>query len=449
MIKPRIHQHELIQFHEKHRYLGTLAWHGMGLGKTFSALTIARNLLASLRAEGVQAPKFLVVCPKSASVTWLAECREKTPDIYRDQLILPYSQLDKAARFVNYYDIRFVIFDESHYLKTPDNERGDLVVELFTLLHNSTGGFKRGRIILLSGTPMLNNAGELYTSWAICAADSLMTAVARFKDPDRYKKWLKTFAKKKENVWYEGNDKKIGSEYKGVDNENQLNQLLLPFTHYRRVSDCIDLPAKQEIPIDLNLPDDKLLQDADIERPEAYMAFVAKLAEAKTPHMLEWIRTFIQTSNEQLVVFAMHRHPLDEIKKIFKDKVVMVTGDESGAERRANVTRFQQGKVRIIALTFGAGSEALNLQNAYISLYHGYPWTDGRLKQAMARTYRSGQEKKSLHYFLTSGENDRRILRLVREKEEATTTVENALLSGYAGNIEPLEDLDFSLDTFV
>lgn len=408
---------------------------------TLSSLEVARHHLSNMRMMGVHNPKFLVIMPKSASSTWRAQCMEHTPDMYNSMVMLPYSRLKEARQLVMYYDFRLVICDESHYLKNPEALRSDEMANLLNLLHESRGGFKGGRFVFLSGTPMLNNAAELYSTWAVLGSPNVVEASIRLKDPDRYEKWAKNFSKRKESTWEKfggiGKDGKAikqtkkGSTFEGVDNVELLNKLLAPIVHYRRVSDCIDLPEKEEIPIDLNIDDDKLLKDADIEKPEAHMALLERLSRAKAPHMIEWVSEFLKYTpkDEQLVVFSMYKEPIFTLKEKFPKDVVLVTGDESTGEREGNVLAFQSGKKRVIALTYGAGSEALNLQMCKKALYLGYPWTDGKLRQAMARIWRQGQSDFTLHYFLTSGQNDRRILRLVRSKEEATTEVEDALLT--------------------
>lgn len=389
--------------------------------------------MATMRANGVNNPKFMIIVPKSAISTWRRECYEQTPDLMQSMVIYSYSQLHNAIKALKYMDIRMLGFDESHYLKSPETNRIEELAKFMDAIHLTSGGFKGGRMMLLSGTPMPNSAVELYTSWAMCCAPNLQEAAARVRDVKRYEDWKKTFAKKKEQSWDSGRGKikkkNFGTKWSGVDNEDMLSQLLAPFTHYRRVSDCLDLPTKQEIPVDLGLEDDKLLADANIEAPEAYMALVERLAAAKTPHMLNWVGEYIQAGHgEQLVVFAMHRHPIEELKLKFPNQVRTITGMASDVERSQNLKDFQDKKFQILALTYACGSEALNLQNCHKSLYCGYPWTDGRLRQAIARTWRQGQTERTMHYFLTSGSNDMKILSNVRAKEEATTKVENLLL---------------------
>lgn len=440
VIAPRAHQVDFDHFHHRtgpysgqNLMIGTLAWHGMGLGKTLEALWAARKQLALMRQMGVTNAKFMVIVPKSAIPTWKAECFKNCRDIYANMIIYPYSQLHNAVNMVRQVDIRFLVFDESHYMKSADTGRIQTVANFLETVGKTGNCFHYGRVFLGSGTPMPNGAHEIYTSWAICCAPTLVDAAARLRDPVRYENWKQTFSEKKTQKWERGRGKhkrtEYGSKFEGVANDDKLSQLLSPFVHFKRVSDCIDLPDKQEIPIDLGLPDDKLLKDANIEEPEAYMALLEKLARAKTPHMMNWVEDFLSGTDEQLLVFAMYRFPIEELAAKYPNQVRMITGAEKLAERTANLTDFQQGKFRILAMTFKAGSESLNLQNCTKSLYAGYPWTDATLQQAMARTYRQGQKNKTMHYFLTSGVNDMRILDIVLRKAEATSKVENLLLN--------------------
>jgi SNF2 family DNA or RNA helicase len=432
IIKPRRHQSELMQFHKSSKMMGTLAWHGMGLGKTLSTLWLARDHLAMLRKQGIKAPKFMVIVPKSAVPTWKVECHNQTPDLLTSMVIYPYSQLHNAVKSLKYMDVRMLVFDESHYLKSPATNRVEKLSDLLSEMSKINGKFENGKIIMLTGTPMPNAATELYTSWVICTSPNIEEASKRLRDPVRFDNWKRTFSKQKQITWTKGKGNRKttrkSNRWEGVANEDKLQQLLAPFVHYKRVEDCLDLPDKQEIPIDLGLPDDKLLEDANIEEPEAYMALLERLARAKTPYMMEWVDDYLHAGDQQLLVFAQYRFPLEEMRERFPSHVRLITGAETAEDRAKNLSDFKAGKFRVLGMTFKCGSESLNLQNAFVSLYHGYPWTDGAVKQAMARTHRSGQARKTLHYFLTSGQNDQKILALVRAKEEATTKVEDLLL---------------------
>lgn len=438
MINPRQHQAEAMRFHKTSKQQGSLLWHGMGLGKTLSSLWLGRDHLGALRSMGVASPKFMVIVPKSAVPTWKVECHKNVPSLYRDMIIYPYSQLHNAIKALKYMDVRMIVFDESHYLKSPETNRIDALADFLREMHKLNGKFEHGRILCLTGTPMPNSAAELYTSWALCCAPDLSEAANRLQDRKRYENWKMSFSQKKEVKFGKGKRTKTRARYEGVENEEMLQQLLAPFTHFRRVEDCIDLPDKQSIPIDLGLPDDRLLKDANIEEPEAYMALLERLARAKAPYLKEWVDDYLQAGHEQLLVFSMYRFPLEELKEKHPKDVRMITGSETGAERAQNLLDFQEGKFRILAMTFKAGSESLNLQNAAVSIYLGYPWNDAGLQQAMARTYRSGQKRTTMHYFLTSGENDERILDIVLRKADATSKVQNLLLQRKVATLEDL-----------
>jgi len=442
--KPRAHQSEAMDFHESSKMMGTLLWHGMGLGKTLSTLWLARKKIKELRDLGVLSPKFLVIVPKSAIPTWKVECNKHTPDISSNMILAPYSQLHNIVKRIKYADVRLIAFDESHYLKSPDTNRVEVLAQLLETIGQVNGQFAHGKILTLSGTPMPNGAFELYTTWALCTSPNLIDCAARLRDSDRFKQWKETFSQRKERVFEKYNPKtgkkeeRSGSTHRGVANQDMLNQLLKEFVHFRRVSDCLDLPDKTFNNIDLNLDDDKLLADADIEKPEAYMALLERLARAKAPYLFDWVKDFIATSDEQLVVFSSYTSPLRELRDKHKKHVRIITGAESADERSQNLRDFQEGKVRVLAMSFKCGSESLNLQNCAHTVYHGYPWTDGALQQAIARTARQGQERPTFHHFLTSGVNDQRILGIVRAKEAATTTVEDLLLSNGVVSLDTL-----------
>lgn len=420
-------------------------------GKTLSTLWLARKQIKKLRDMGVPNPKFMVIIPKSAIPTWKTECASQTPDLLSYMVLVPYSQLHHIVHRVKYADIRMICYDESHYLKSPDTNRIQSLANLLEAIGSVNGKFEYGRVITLTGTPMPNGAHELYTTWALCTSPNLIEAASRLRDEKRFKEWKNTFSQRKERVFMKysaKHGKKVensGSTHQGVANEEMLNQLLKEFVHFVRVEDCVDLPEKVSSYIDLNLDDDKLLEDADIDKPEAYMAILERLARAKAPYMFDWVKDFLTAGSEQLIVFSSYTKPIRKLREKFKKDVAIITGAEDDAERAESLLAFQQGKIRVLAMSYRCGSESLNLQNACHTLYHGYPWTKGALNQAMARTYRGGQKHTTFHHFLTSGYHDQRILNIVQRKGEATDKVENLLIQNEQKNNTIINSLDLLL----
>ena len=441
------HQKSAVSFIDHTTFLGALLWHEMGLGKTISALFALRNLIAKLRAGGCANPKVICLLPKSMVNQWKAETQKFAPDIFSNIIFLPYSQLKKAKGLIMYYDVRALVLDESHYIKTQGTNRVGDLCDLLDAIHDSHGSFKGGKIICLSGTPMLNHAGEIYTTWALLASSDIGKASKLLKDNKRYDMWKQSFTRAKEKSWSTRfGGKKYGTSAEGVENNDKLNKLIGPVVHLRKASDCLDLPQKQIIPIDLGLPDDKLLTDAGkdgVLDDEAYMKILSELAKAKTVHAIDWIRNFLSQSSEQLIVFCPYKFPLEEIQKVFKNKCMLYTGAQSSNERKEAMDAFRNGNVRLALGTYKAMGVGLNMQFAHTTLYLGYPWTSGDVDQAMARTDRMGQTGRTLHYFLMSGANDHRILNLVKSKEEMIQTVEDGLKEYEYQNLSALGIGDF------
>lgn len=433
MIRPRQHQREVIDYHKSSGCLGTLAWHGMGLGKTLSALWAFRDLKKTLKALGVPAPKTLIIVPKSAVFTWRTEIRVNTPDLVNDCIILPYSQIHHAHNRLKYADVRNIIFDESHYLKAPHKQTNRIqnLATFFEVLHNMPTRFAYGRIFSLTGTPTPNGAFEMYNQWAMCTSSNCQEIANRLRDDTSYGKWKESFSKKKATTWKgKGGAQKRGNDFKGVDNVDMYSKLLASFVHYRAVDDCLDLPQAEDIMVNLNIADDKLLADVNLDEPESFMALQERLARAKEPYLYEWVKEFLDANKEeQLIVFSQYTWPLYEIREKFGKNFVIITGQEADIDRKHAIEAFQQGKIQCIALSYRCGSESLNLQNARYTVYHGFPWHDDALAQAMARTRRSGQTRKTFHYFLMSGLNDIRVYNLVRSKKDANDSVKTALRS--------------------
>lgn len=423
----RKHQREGLDFILNNGRLGAMLWHEMGLGKTATSLEAARTILGYHRANGAPNPKLLIIMPKSASSTWRKECLDNYPDMWQSIILLPFSRMHEEAMYLSHQDVRVIAIDEWHYLKNPESKRCKNFANLLVKIGQRNGRFAGGKIIPLTGTPMPNSAAEWYSAWATLSGQSLQDCADRILSAKLYADWSAGYSMRvaKKITTRFGEETRHVNE--GVEHSSELIKNISPFVHFRKAIECLDMPQKNINIIDLGIPDDKLLEDADITKPEEYMALLERLARAKAPHMMEWVNEFLHTTDKQLVMFSMYLAPIYELQVKHPKDVVIMTGAETTREREANVLAFQQGKVRIIAMSYATGAESLNLQNAHTSLYLGYPWTDGKLKQAEARTWRQGQKQPTFHYYLSSGYNDSRILNLVRSKAEATTEVEKEL----------------------
>lgn len=432
---PRAHQLSLKKAILEAKGNGIIGYHGMGLGKTFTALITARELVAELskrfRRDTI---KVIIICPKSALITWKHEIGRQTPDLIPNIIMTTFSSMHTLVRRLekttdNVYAM--LVADECHYLKNPEAQR----TQTFTKLLDAIAPYFHGKCLPMTGTPTPNNGAEIYTSFWLVASPDLKHAANMIRDVDQFQKFRDIFtikeskrAKRRDWTSPSGFSFMQVTSYKALQNEDKFYQLINPYCHYRKIEDCIDMPEKNIVNIRLDIPDDDLLKGANMEMPDAYMSKLERIATAKTPTAIAWIEEFIETQ-EQLVVFSMFTKGLRIIEQHFKGKVRLITGQESQAVRAQTINAFQNGEIQVIALSFGAGAESLNLQNAFNSLYINFPWNDDKLAQAMARTYRGGQLKKTNHYFLFSGENDQICFNRVLDKRAFNEGIRESLLS--------------------
>jgi len=315
------------------------------------------------------------------------------------------------------------------------------------------GNFFQGKIIFLTGTPYMNNAGELFPSWAVLAARNAAEAAGRLSSAAQFEKWRGSFANRNDICFNKFDRKRKmmisvnATTWEGTNKatRHEMDALVASFTHYRSAAECLDMPEKTLVEVDLGLPDDKLLADAKLEESDFFIEQLATIAKAKTPHAIEWVKNFFEESKDrQLVIFSQFKEPILRLKELLKEHMVLVTGDEVGRQRDSNINKFQEGKVKVIGLTYGAGAESINLQNANYTLYIGYPWTWAKLAQAMARTWRQGQHKPTFHYFLLSGQSDARVLEKVMTKQNDTNDLEAAiktLTTDFMSKVSTVDDL--------
>ena len=142
------------------RQFGMLA-DEMGLGKTVQALTAARL---------TKSKRITVLCPAAVTHMW----ERKAEEVFgRSTRVYSFNKAEEA------HDLSYLgvlIVDEWHYLKNPEANRTNVVLGKGGLIHHCD------RAWALSGTPMPNHPGELW-SWMYVTGATNMS----------YEKWVQTF----------------------------------------------------------------------------------------------------------------------------------------------------------------------------------------------------------------------------------------------------------------
>src|SRR5690606_2615538 len=129
---------------------------------------VARELVARYRPQYGKETRVVVLCPKSAVLTWKQELTKFAPDLIPHFMIVPYSQIKKFNIRISKSKFYYVLLakDECHYVKNPDAQR---TLDYATMLHLMYPTFL-GKIMPLTGTPIPNDGAEIYVNfWSVAS----------------------------------------------------------------------------------------------------------------------------------------------------------------------------------------------------------------------------------------------------------------------------------------
>lgn len=174
-------------------YRSVLLYHGLGTGKTCSAITLAEAFLADHRA-GQEAPVW-VVASAALQDNFIGEiygaaAATCTGDLYDRLMPRPptakamRSFIKKRYRFLSYEAFytavetdpaamrgKVVIIDEVQNLRNLDQLKPELATHLLRALLDGAAASAQTRLVLLSATPMYNNAEEIMRLFALLLAN--------------------------------------------------------------------------------------------------------------------------------------------------------------------------------------------------------------------------------------------------------------------------------------
>lgn len=410
---------------------GALLCDDPGLGKTTQA--IAAVLAAGLLPA-------LVVCPGSLKHQWAREWGYATsPPVVR-VIESRHGPLDPAHVHIVNYDLlrpretqlsqvgyRVCVFDEIHALKEPRPHIWHRAAVATRLAH------RIGRVLGLTGTPVLNRPEELWR-------------LLHILDPDNWP----DFAGFREAYCTAPRDtKKASSGRDAAAVAARLDELQVRIGPYllRRLKSQVmrDLPPKSRrtILVSLNgrMANHYRAAERDVvawlrslgygyraeaaERAQAIvrltmlrrLAALAKLEEAVPDYLRAW---FDRSVPEPLVVFAYHRDVLLGLVNIARGlglRVAAVAGGEPVTARQREVDRFQSGQADIFCGSIQVAGVGVNLQRASDVLFVERVWTPAELLQAEDRVHRIGSVRPvTITYLDAAGTIDEHLCRVLDTK---------------------------------
>ncbi len=442
------------------RVAGILA-DDMGLGKT--AQTLAH--IAMEEEEGRLTDPCLVVVPTSLVPNWVAEAQRFTPrlrvvvlhgldrheklgDLDRAHIVVTtYGVVGRDVEMLKRRTWHLLILDEAQAIKNPDSKATRAVCALNA----------RNRLCL-SGTPVENNLGELWSQFAFLMPGLL------------------------------GDRKEFGRRYrtpieKRADGTRakQLMRRIRPFL-LRRTKEAVakELPPKTEVVvrIDLEPAQRDLYETIRLSVNETVRAALAvsgvsrnaitiidallklrqvccdprlvkipaagKVKEsAKLDALTDMVLEMVP-EGRRILIFSQFTTMLDLIKlRLEEAKIGYVELTGRTLDRAEPVNRFQNREVPVFLISLKAGGRGLNLTAADTVIHYDPWWNPAAEDQATDRAYRIGQDKPVFVYKLIAADTvEERILDLQRRKGNLS----DATIEG-TGLISALEggDIDYLL----
>lgn len=416
----------------------------MGLGKTIQGIGTAELLSRWADIERV-----LVVCPASLKSQWRDEVRRfsnrsvqlvmgtaaERCEQYRSDTfftICNYEQVLRDLEPIEAVKWDLIILDEGQRIKNWESKTSNVIRSI-----NSP--FR----LVLSGTPLENNLGELFT-------------VARFVDEQRLGSAFKFFNRHRV---VDDKGKTIG--YQNLDELREtMRPILLRRTRAevaKQLPDRIDqvvrvTPTEEQLEIHngqmqivAQIVGKKFFTEMDLLRLRRALAMARMSCDStylvnqqepeyssKLERLSELLGDLVADPSRKIVLFSEWKRMLDRVEMRLDQlgcDYVRLDGSVPQKKRPAIVSVFQSDPDCRVLLMTNAGSTGLNLQSANVVINCDLPWNPAVLEQRIARAHRMGQENPVHIYNLVT-----------------TDTIEEGLLDTLASKQE-LADASLNFDS--
>jgi SNF2 family DNA or RNA helicase len=386
-------QREDVAALRRHNYRALVA-NSPGTGKTIISL-------ACVRLDRRKLTPALIIAPASVTTNWHREAKKwisgvdayvitdthtriprKTPEI----IIISWSLLQHRAAEIAQCGPQFIIADEAHFAKNEDASRSKYLAALAARVPH---------MILLSGTPLINNADELDAIKSLFNQDEVPMIRRLLEDvvpevPLKTRNTLPVILRNEDQREY-----RMAEE----DFETWLQDEL-----QRRLG-----AGEGEETAQRALAAEALVKSGYLRR---------LLATAKVPAALDWINRAVRLG-EPVVVFCEHQEVVQSLQRGLKSQrigCVTVDGSTNRKDRQAAIDNFQAGTVPVFIGT-KAAKEGITLIRARHLLFVERYWTSAEEEQAEDRIRRIGQTRPTTIWFLhATGTIDDRMAQIIEYK---------------------------------
>lgn len=418
----------------------------MGLGKSLQAIGVMHYL-------GLK--QVLIICPNSLKSNWQREISKWTKQksyIVEDKFvrginIINYEKLLKfqdteSAKvqldiYVKSFNWELLIIDESHYIKEGKSKRTKLALSLCRDIE---------RVILLTGTPMLNKPKELITQ---------IKAVGHIDKFGDDWKFLFRYCNPKRNGF--------GWDFAGASNLEELNSKIQSFSIRRMKKDVLtDLPDKTINTTLLDMPEPEKYEavengvysdlfSTNETIHDFYKSLAGKTSEEKarliiarqksqeyremSSEILVQIERLKQESARQkviasdyifqehiqnktkVIVFTLHKKIAYDLHRLYPMSVC-ITGDVKPEDRMKHIDTFQNDPDCLFFFaTMKTAGVGFNLTASSEVVFMELGWTPADHKQCEDRAWRIGQKNNvNVNYLVLNDTIDLDIIDLLLNK---------------------------------
>ena len=447
-----------LQFLARHGLHGVLA-DDMGLGKTLQAIAHIARERADEQHDGKPC---LVVAPTSVVPNWMVEIRKFLPSASSlrlqglrrcdyfpvidsaDIVVTSYPLLLHDIEELKQHVFHLVILDESQIIKNPS-----------TRIARAARALQGTHRLCLSGTPMENHLGELWSTMQF-----LMPGFLGKQD---------VFNRRFRIPIERDNDE---------EKREMLNRRLAPVILRRRKDDVVrDLPSKTHImhSVELTRSQQDLYESIravmDVRMREAiaergiessqiyFLSALLKLRQvcchpalikddhgvdesAKYRLLLDLIPALVR-EGRRVLIFSQFTSMLDIIEDGLDGLGLDLFKLTGRTRNRTKVVEgFQNDEAPVFLISLKAGGTGLNLTRADTVVHYDPWWNPAAENQATDRAHRIGQEKPVfVHRLICRGTIEERIQELQQKKSALVEALLTRSLGSRALTREMIEDL--------
>lgn len=398
-----------------------------------SLLIVPASLVGNWKQELARFAPQLTVCfahrSESEAETLTQIARSPVEELARFDLVVTTYTVARKVPWVAAVKWKLVVLDEAQAIKNVSSAQTKAVKSLSC----------SGRIVL-TGTPVENQLGDLWSLFDFCCPGLLGSA-------KQFKEFVKKLEKRQDTNAY-----------------GALRRLVQPYILRRMKTDpniVPDLPEKTEMRSECGLSKrqaalyEQLVQDLErqldevegIQRRGLVLAMLMKLKQVCN-HPSQYLAQAdfvgrdsgkflrlaqicepIAERQEKVLVFTQFQSICDPLSKyletVFGRRGLVLHGGVPVAKRKDLVRTFQEtDEAPFFVISVKAGGTGLNLTAASHVIHFDRWWNPAVENQATDRAFRIGQKRNVLvHKFVCRGTLEERIDQMIRDKQDVADQI--------------------------